>query len=84
MRVDYIPRDLGQQTQTLLRMTMESALTAKVSALGIARGSLLTAAGATRLSVRVRAAVAQHGTDIVLQGRQDGQCAPAHRAVEQP
>ncbi|TXT10900.1 hypothetical protein VHUM_01651 [Vanrija humicola] len=26
---DYIPPDLGQQTQTLLRMTMESALTAK-------------------------------------------------------
>ncbi|WOO85242.1 uncharacterized protein LOC62_06G008743 [Vanrija pseudolonga] len=26
---DYIPADLGQQTQTLLRMTMESALTAK-------------------------------------------------------
>lgn len=27
---DYIPSDLGQQTQTLMRMTMESPLTAKV------------------------------------------------------
>jgi hypothetical protein len=30
-RTDWIPPELGQQTQTLLRMVMESKLTAKVS-----------------------------------------------------
>lgn len=29
--LDYIPQALGQQTQTLLRMTMETKLTPKVS-----------------------------------------------------
>lgn len=29
-RLDYIPQALGQQTQTLLRMTMETKLTPKV------------------------------------------------------
>lgn len=29
--LDYIPEALGQQTQTLLRMTMETKLTPKVS-----------------------------------------------------
>lgn len=33
--VDWIPPELGQQTQTLLRMTMESKLTAKVSLISL-------------------------------------------------